>query len=191
VSSNFDLDASSSQFQVVFDAALNEYSRKTGKAIDSDPLTIELRTCRSSNEVYEVLQEQAQKFNEFRNGDRAVQIMRKLRPTVDILIKLSNGGVLDQGISLVWVGTYPLRVYSNSHSAEFSTRTSDRGWHWDSTRSPYSFTLYFSHCFDTQIRLSRTLAQVMTRSWTYSNVWATISDAWGHSLRFRLPWRES
>lgn len=104
VSSDSHLNASSSQFQVVFDAALNEYSRKAGKAIDSDPLTVELRTCRSSNEIYEVLQEQTQKFNEFRNGDRAVQIMRKLKPTVDILIKLSNGGVLGQGIS-VWVGT--------------------------------------------------------------------------------------
>ena len=106
MSSGSHLNASSSQFQAIFDAALNEYSRKTGKAIDSDPLTIELRTCRSSDEVYEVLQERAQKFNEFRNGDRVVQIMRKLKPAVDVLIKLSNGGVLDQGISLVvWVGT--------------------------------------------------------------------------------------
>jgi hypothetical protein len=97
------LNASSSSFQVVFDAALNEYSRKTGKDIHSDPLTIELQTCRSSSDVYEVLQEQAQKFDEFRNGGRGVQIMGKLRPSVDILINLSNGGVLGEGIGLVRV----------------------------------------------------------------------------------------
>jgi hypothetical protein len=101
MSSNPHLNASSSPFQDVFDAAVNEYSRKTGTAIDSDPLTIELQTCGSSNEVYELLQEQAQKFNEFRNGDRVTQIMRKLKPAVDILLKLSNGGVLGEGIGLV------------------------------------------------------------------------------------------
>ena len=85
---------------------------------------------------------------------------------------------------------YPLRAYSNPHPAEFPTRTSDRGWHWHSPRSqcllPFTFLTVL-----TQIRLSRTLAQVMTHSWTYSNVWATTSGAWGHSLRFRLPWKES
>ena len=98
---NSHLDTSSSPFQAVFDAALNEYSRKTGKDIDSDPLTAKLRSCKSSNEIYGVLQEQAQLFNDFRNGGRGVQIMRKLKPTIDILLKLSNGGVLGEGIGLV------------------------------------------------------------------------------------------
>jgi hypothetical protein len=95
------LDTSSSPFQAVFDAALNEYSRKTGKDIDSDPLTAKLRSCKTSSEVYGILQEQAQMFDDFRNGDRGVQIMRKLKPTVDILLQLCNGGVLGEGIGLV------------------------------------------------------------------------------------------
>jgi hypothetical protein len=41
-------------------------------------------------------------------------------------------------------------------------------------RIPFPFTFL---TLITQIRLSRTLAQVMTHSWTYSNVWATTSDA--------------
>ena len=92
---------SSFQFQAVFDAALNEYSRKTGKDIDSDPLTAQLRSCRSASEVHGVLHGLAQDFDEFRNGGRKEQIMGKLKPTVDMLLTLSNGGALGNGIGLV------------------------------------------------------------------------------------------
>jgi hypothetical protein len=89
------------QFQAIFDAALNEYSRKTGKDIDGDPLTAKLRSCRSSSEVHLILQELTQAFDEFRNGGCKERIMKKLRPTVDILLTLSNGGVLGNGMGLV------------------------------------------------------------------------------------------
>ena len=137
MSSNSHIGASSSQFQAVFDAALNEYSRKTGKDIGSDPLTAKLQSCGSSSEVHGVLQEQAQIFDEFRNGGQ--KVMRKLEPTVDILLTLSNGGVLGNGIGLVSprisiihcgrILTYP---------EDFSARKCDLSWHWPPTRSPYS-----------------------------------------------------
>ena len=94
-------DTSSSQFRAIFDAALVEYTQKTGKNIDADPLTAKLRTCTSPSEVHAVLREQAQKFDEFRNGGRKEQIMKKLKPTVDILLTLSNGGAPGNGIGLV------------------------------------------------------------------------------------------
>jgi len=90
-----------SSFQDVFDTALIEYARKTGNDINADPLTTRLRSCTSPSEVHAVLQEQAQKFDEFRNGGRKEQIMRKLKPIVDVLLILSNGGVLGNGIDLV------------------------------------------------------------------------------------------
>ena len=92
MSSSSHIEASSSQFKAIFDAALNEYSRKTGKDIGSDPLTAKLQSCESPDEVHGVLQEQSQIFDEFRNGSQ--KIMRKLKPAVDILLTLSNGGVL-------------------------------------------------------------------------------------------------
>lgn len=95
------LDTSSLQFQAILDAALIEYSQKTGKDIITDPLTAKLRCCTSPDSVLNVLQEEAQAFNDFRNGNRKVQLMRKLKPTVDILLALSNSGVLGDGISLV------------------------------------------------------------------------------------------
>ena len=110
MSSNSHPDTSSSQFRAIFDAALVEYTRKTGKNIDADPLTAKLRTCTSPSGVYAVLQEQAQKFDEFRNGGRKGRIMEKLKPIVDVLLTLSNGGALGNGIDLV--STRPRSLFS-------------------------------------------------------------------------------
>jgi hypothetical protein len=89
---------SSSQFQAIFNAALKEYSQKTGKDIATDPITAELRCCSSPDEVLNVLQEEAQAFSDFRNGNRQAQLMRKLKPTVHILLALSVSEVLGNGI---------------------------------------------------------------------------------------------
>ena len=101
MSSNSHPDTLSSQFRAIFDAALAQYTRKTGKNIDADPLTAKLRTCMDPSEVYAVLREQAQNFDEFRNGGRKEQIMKKLKPIIDVLFTLSNGGVVGNGIDLV------------------------------------------------------------------------------------------
>ena len=94
-------NVSFSSFQDLFDAALREYSQKTGKDITTDPLTARLRDCNTSDAVLDILQEQAHAFDQYRNGDWKVQLMRRLKPTVDILIRLSTGGVLGEGIGLV------------------------------------------------------------------------------------------
>jgi hypothetical protein len=92
---------SSSQFQAIFNAALKEYSQKTGKDIATDPITAELRCCSSPDAVLNLLQEEAQAFNDFRNGNRQAQLMRKLKPTVHILLALSASEVLGNGIGSV------------------------------------------------------------------------------------------
>ncbi len=79
------------QFQH-FDAALKEYNRKTGKDIATNPLATGLLRCDASNDVLDVLRKQAHAFNQYRNGDWRVQVMRRLRPTVDILLGLSASG---------------------------------------------------------------------------------------------------
>lgn len=94
MSSNPPLNTLSSQFQSIFDAALKEYSQKTGKDIVTDPITARLRCCTSPDAVLDVLQEEAQAFNDFRNGNRKVQLVRKLKPTVDILLAISTSGIL-------------------------------------------------------------------------------------------------
>ena len=116
-SSRSSLNVSFSQFQDLFDAALREYRQKTGNDIATDPLTTSLQNCCSSDAVLGVLQEQAHAFNQFRNGDWKVQLMRRLKPTVDILLVLSTSGIFGQGIGLVRliILPYSLRWFIDVH----------------------------------------------------------------------------
>ena len=100
----------SSQFQDLFDAALSEYRQKTGNDIATDPLITSLQNCNSSDAVLGILQEQAHAFNQFRNGDWNVQLMRRLKPTVDILLRLSTSGVFGQGIGSGLVRLIPIHI---------------------------------------------------------------------------------
>lgn len=121
------LDVSLSQFQDLFDAALWEYSQKTGKDIATDPLTARLQYCDSSDAVLGILQEQAHAFSQYRNGDWKAQLMRRLKPTVDILLGLSTGGVFGEGIGLVRLtkSMFALRDFIIIHPAESSTSESN------------------------------------------------------------------
>ena len=88
-----------SQFKDIFNAALTQYTQKTGVDISNDPITVSLLPCDSSDAVLAVLQERALEFDGYRNGGWKIRFMRCLKPTVDILIGLS--GVLSEGIGLV------------------------------------------------------------------------------------------
>jgi hypothetical protein len=101
MSSSLNQSISRLQFYDLFDAALKEYNRKTGIDIVTDPLTATLLDCDSSDEVIDILQEQAHAFSQYQNGDGAVQLMRQLKPTVDILLGLSSSGVFGKGFGLV------------------------------------------------------------------------------------------
>jgi hypothetical protein len=141
MSSNLHLGSSSSlPFQAIFNAALNEYSQKTGKDIVTDPLTAKLQCCTSPDAVINVLQEEAQAFNDFRNGNRKVQLMRKLKPTVDILLALSTNGALGNEIGSVSAqkSRYALRVNFISFLVVISACKCDLGGHWHFTRSTSS-----------------------------------------------------
>ena len=94
-------NVSFSRFQDLFEAALRQYSQKTGNDIATDPLTARLLLCGSSDAVLSILQEQAHAFNQYRNGDWKIQLMKRLRPTVEILFMLSTNGVLGESIGLV------------------------------------------------------------------------------------------
>ena len=139
-SSSSTSNVSFSRFQDLFDAALREYSQKTGKDIATDPLTTSPRSCSSSDAVLGILQEQAHAFNQFRNGDWKVQLMGRLKPTVDILLRLSTSGVFGESIGLVRLAkpSYSLRKFI-IHYTENSASASDICWCWTPTRSTCPF----------------------------------------------------
>lgn len=101
MSSSLNRSISRLQFHDLFDAALKDYNEKTGIDIVTYPLTTRLLDCDSSDELLNVIQEQARAFSQYQNGDGAVQLRRRLKPTVDILLGLSSSGVFGKGFGLV------------------------------------------------------------------------------------------
>jgi fungal STAND N-terminal Goodbye domain len=89
--------ASSPSFQSVFNAALDEYTKHTGNDLTNHPLSIKVESCRSPGDVLGVLQEQAEVFREFREGNK--NLMKVIEPMVNVLCSLS--GVFSDNIGLV------------------------------------------------------------------------------------------
>ena len=89
------------QFPAIFEAALEEYVKKTKVDIKTDPLFAKPEDCQSSDAVLNILQKQAHAFEQFREGDGKVQLMRRLKPFVDILLWLSNNDNLKESLGSV------------------------------------------------------------------------------------------
>jgi hypothetical protein len=71
------------QFQDIFNTALTEYAQRTGINIAANPITASLLPCDSSDAVPAILKNKADAFDEYRNGDWKVRLMKQLKPTVD------------------------------------------------------------------------------------------------------------
>jgi hypothetical protein len=88
----------SSNLEVLFETALQDYENQTGIALAKHPLAEHLQNCNSVESVTAVLHEQTQAFNEFRGKEKT---LRLLRNAVSVLYKLSSGADFSQAISLV------------------------------------------------------------------------------------------
>ena len=75
--------SSSSNFQILFDAALRDYKDKTENSLTDHPIAKQLETCESVNSITAVLQEQARRFREFRESNG--RLMKALTSSVDVL----------------------------------------------------------------------------------------------------------
>lgn len=118
------------QFPEIFEAALEEYVKKTKKNIKTDPLFAKLQDCNSSDAVLKILEEQALDFEVYRKGDRKVQLMRRLEPIVEILFRLSTKDGLKECIVSVRLTRYNFLRKFIIHSADLSTSESHIYWYW-------------------------------------------------------------
>jgi hypothetical protein len=85
-------------FQVLFEAALQDYEEQTGIVLATHPLAEQLQNCDTVESVTAVLREQTQGFSEFRGRDK---IMKLLKKAVSVLHKLPAAAGLVQAIGLV------------------------------------------------------------------------------------------
>ncbi|KAH9177267.1 hypothetical protein EDB89DRAFT_2240064 [Lactarius sanguifluus] len=78
---------SSSQFESIINAALNEFKKKTGKNLLDDWLAKELQSCDSVDAVMDIIQGQAEAFDKFKNGGS--KLMKWVRSSVQVLYTIS------------------------------------------------------------------------------------------------------
>jgi hypothetical protein len=99
--------SSSSNFQSVFNTALEAYEKKTKCKLLTHPLATQLQSCNSPIAILSVLQDLVQKFDRRRSSDK--RLTDWLNPTVNVLYAFS--GFIGQGVGLV---SLHLVVFSRS-----------------------------------------------------------------------------
>ncbi|KAH9177279.1 hypothetical protein EDB89DRAFT_2240070 [Lactarius sanguifluus] len=97
MSSSSQEPVSSSQFESIFNAALNEFKEKTGKNLLDDWLAKELQSCNSVDAVMGIIQGQAKAFDKFRNGGS--KLMKWISSSVHVLYTIS--ATLGDGVGAV------------------------------------------------------------------------------------------
>jgi hypothetical protein len=97
MSSTVQPSSSTSNFQSIFEKALEEYKKKTGKDLTTHPLAAEIRGCDSPEAILDVLEGKANELNRSQSSDE--RLTKWLKPTVNILNALS--ATLGQGAGLV------------------------------------------------------------------------------------------
>ena len=87
---------STSNYQYIFDNAIEAYKKRTKKDLRSHPLLETLQNCDSPDAVLKVLYEQTPGFNQSRGPND--KLTKWLNPTVNVLCTFS--GVIGGGVSL-------------------------------------------------------------------------------------------
>jgi hypothetical protein len=153
--------SSSLSLQDLFNAALQEYENQTGTKLVEHPLARQFETCDSVDSITAILQDQAQKFHEFRGDDG--KLMKSLKSSIDTLYPLSINTILAAG--LVHPKSPIGFLISNRHSTAIPTCESNIRWHRHPTccMSPSSISsAYF--VTSKSCRRSKTLVLVMMHS---------------------------
>jgi fungal STAND N-terminal Goodbye domain len=92
---------SRSNFDSIFNSALQAYKRKTGNDITSHPLANELQSCDSPDAILTVLRRQIPSFDQSQSDHEG--FTKYLMPTVNVLYTFS--AVLGEGVGLVGIAT--------------------------------------------------------------------------------------
>ena len=96
---------STSNYQVIFDSALDAYKKKTKKDLRSHPLLPKLQTCNSPNAVLAVLREQIPVLDQSHGASNTSDRLTKwLNPTVNVLYAFSEA--IGAGIGQVSITTF-------------------------------------------------------------------------------------
>ena len=124
--------ASSSNFQSIFNAALDVYEEKTKKALITHPLAAQLQACSSPIAILTVLQDIVKDVEKSRSTDE--KLFRWLTPTINILYAFSSTLGVGAGLVSHIRSKYPLQPHY-TYSADVLARNNGLLWY---RSSPYS-----------------------------------------------------
>ena len=91
------LTTSSASFQSILDAALDSYARQTEIDLIKHPSADKLQSCRSPEDIIQLLSERETAFKDYR--DKYRKLIDRLCPVVKVVLSLS--GVLGEAAGLV------------------------------------------------------------------------------------------
>jgi hypothetical protein len=115
--------STSSNFQLILDAALDQYTKRTGKDLFKHPLASIIEGCKSPDAILTIFQEQSRAFDEFRNGDP--KLGNWLTPIVNRLHTVSTCAVLSAAsIGASLVSPSKLRTNTSVHQCSLHFRHS-------------------------------------------------------------------
>ncbi|KAH9012707.1 hypothetical protein EDB84DRAFT_1444574 [Lactarius hengduanensis] len=101
MSTSLQPSSSTPNFHPIFEKALKEYKKKTGKELYTHPLAEEINGCSSIEAILTVLQGKANELNESQSSDE--RLTKWLTPTVNVLNTLS--ATLGEGVGTVFPPT--------------------------------------------------------------------------------------
>ncbi|KAH9019610.1 hypothetical protein EDB84DRAFT_612147 [Lactarius hengduanensis] len=101
MSTSLQPSSSTPNYHPIFEKALKEYKKKTGKEISTHPLAEEINGCSSIEAVLAVLQGKANELNQSQSSDE--RLTKWLTPTVNVLNALSS--TLGEGVGTVFPPT--------------------------------------------------------------------------------------
>ena len=133
-----------SNFQFIFNAALDGYENKTKKKLLTHPLAVQIQSCNSPAEILPVLQGLVQQFDNRRRSD--ARLTTWLNPTVNVLYALS--ATLGQGVGLVNLTPISLpNPDSDRYSLGILTCKRNLCWDWGASHGENPLELPSSgHC---------------------------------------------
>ena len=125
-------------FQPIFEKALNEYRKKTGKDLTAHPLAAQINGCNSPEAILNVLERIASELNQSQSNDE--RLSKWLNPTVNILSALS--ATLGQGAGMVSYSAGSLLFCSLTPYLSGIPPCHDRlFWNWYSSRGGSSCSI--------------------------------------------------
>ena len=83
-----------SHFQDLFEAAFQEYEKRTGTSLGNHPLAEKLQNCGSVESVADALREQIEASSEIRGKDKVLQSLKNI---LSVLHKLSSASGVNFG----------------------------------------------------------------------------------------------